>query len=114
MSSKLNKPLKGVNLVAGDVTADYGPYLAICLLAHLHRPHWHWFRSCSRIDVADMARTPAGALIERTHRNRGLPVACVTAVGAAALGLVFTDEKVAIFGAQATMVVALAFLGPLR
>ena len=40
-------------------------------------------------------------------------IACIIAVGIAALTLVFTDVKYAIYGAQATMGVALAFLGPL-
>ncbi len=40
-------------------------------------------------------------------------VVCITAVGLAALTLVVSDQAIAIYGAQATMGVALAFLGPL-
>ncbi|MEM1341667.1 MAG: MFS transporter, partial [Pseudomonadota bacterium] len=97
-----------------DVTAGFGPYLAIYLLAQLHwSPQGIGFALALGSIVTVLAQTPAGALIDWTSRKRGLLVICVTAVGAAALTLVFTNERLAIFGAQATMGVALAFLGPL-
>lgn len=111
---QLNKPLLGVNFFAGDVTAGFGPYLAIYLLAQLHwSPQSIGFALALGSIVTVLAQTPAGALIDWTDRKRGLMVLCVMAVGAAALTLVFTNARLAIFGAQATMGVALAFLGPL-
>ncbi|WP_193747388.1 MFS transporter [Ruegeria sp. ANG-S4] len=110
----LNRPLLGVNFFAGDVTAGFGPYLAIYLLAQLHwSPQNIGFALALGSIVTVLAQTPAGALIDWTRAKRALMVLCVTAVGLAALTLVVSDEKVAIYGAQATMGVALAFLGPL-
>jgi len=112
--TSLNRPLLGVNFFAGDVTAGFGPYLAIYLLAQLHwSPQSIGFALALGSIVTVLAQTPAGALIDWTNAKRGLMIACISAVGLAALTLVFTDEKYAIYGAQATMGVALAFLGPL-
>ncbi|MEM6886955.1 MAG: MFS transporter [Pseudomonadota bacterium] len=111
---RLNRPLLGVNFFAGDVTAGFGPYLAIYLLAQLHwSPQNIGFALALGSIVTVLAQTPAGALIDWTRAKRALMVVCVTAVGLAALTLVVSDKAVAIYGAQATMGVALAFLGPL-
>ncbi len=113
-SKALNRPLLGVNFFAGDVTAGFGPYLAIYLLAQLHwSPQSIGFALALGSIVTVLAQTPAGALIDWTRAKRLLMVACVSAVGLAALTLVFSDAKYAIYCAQATMGVALAFLGPL-
>ncbi|MEM8569537.1 MAG: MFS transporter [Pseudomonadota bacterium] len=110
----LNKPLLGVNFFAGDVTAGFGPYLAIYLLAQLHwSPQSIGFALALGSIVTVLAQTPAGALIDWIDAKRGLMVACIAAVGVAALTLVFSDATTAIYGAQITMGVALAFLGPL-
>lgn len=110
----LNRPLLGINFFAGDVTAGFGPYLAIYLLAQLHwSPQSIGFALALGSIVTVLAQTPAGALIDWTDAKRGLMIACVTAVGVAALTLVISDQKYAIYGAQTTMGVALAFLGPL-
>ncbi|MEM1361937.1 MAG: MFS transporter [Pseudomonadota bacterium] len=110
----MNRPLLGINFFAGDVTAGFGPYLAIYLLAQLHwSPQNIGFALALGSIMTVLAQTPAGALIDWTHSKRGLMVICVSAVGAAALTLVFFENQLAIYGAQATMGVALAFLGPL-
>ncbi len=103
-----------MNFFAGDVTAGFGPYLAIYLLAQLHwSPQSIGFALALGSIVTVLAQTPAGALIDWTTAKRGLMVACVATVGVAAVTLIVSDEKYAIYGAQATMGVALAFLGPL-
>ncbi|MCL6285087.1 MFS transporter [Ruegeria sp. 2012CJ41-6] len=113
-TAPLNRPLLGINFFAGDVTAGFGPYLAIYLLAQLHwSPQSIGFALALGSIVTVIAQTPAGALIDWTSAKRGLMVACISAVGVAALTLVITDSQYAIYGAQATMGVALAFLGPL-
>lgn len=110
----LNRPLLGISFFAGDVTAGFGPYLAIYLLAQLHwSPQSIGFALALGTIVTVLAQTPAGALIDWTNAKRLLMIICVATVGAAALTLVISDAKYAIYGAQATMGVALAFLGPL-
>lgn len=111
---RLNRPLLGVNFFAGDVTAGFGPYLAIYLLAQLHwSPQNIGLALALGSIVTVLAQTPAGALIDWSASKRALMIASVTAVGLAALTLVLSDGTYWIFGAQATMGVALAFLGPL-
>lgn len=113
-TSRLHRPLLGINFFAGDVTAGFGPYLAIYLLAQLHwSPQNIGIALSLGSIVTVIAQTPAGALIDWTRRKRTLLVCCVAAVGLAALTLVATDKTYWIFGAQATMGLALAFLGPL-
>ncbi|MFC3229689.1 MFS transporter [Marinibaculum pumilum] len=114
MSERLNRPLLGVNFFAGDVTAGFGPYLAIYLLAQLHwEPQNIGFALALGTIVTVIMQTPAGALIDWTRHKRTLMVACVSAVGLAALVLPLSDNTTVIFAAQGTMGAALAFLGPL-
>lgn len=113
-ASKLNRPLLGINFFAGDVTAGFGPYLAIYLLAQLHwSPQNIGIALALGSIVTVLAQTPAGAFIDFTKAKRGLMIGCIAAVGVAALTLVATDGAVWIYAAQATMGVSLAFLGPL-
>ncbi|MEO1019537.1 MAG: MFS transporter [Pseudomonadota bacterium] len=110
----LNRPLLSVNFFAGDVTAGLGPYLAIYLLAQLHwEPGNIGFALALGSVVTVLLQTPAGALIDWTKRKRGLLMACSAAVGVAALTIVLSSQTWAIFAAQTTIGVALAFLGPL-
>ena len=103
-----------MNFFAGDVTAGFGPYLAIYLLAQLHwSPQSIGFALALGSIVTVLAQTPAGVLIDWAKRKQLLMVVCVSVVGLAALTLVFTEDEYAIYGAQASMGVALAFLGPL-
>ncbi|MEO1194142.1 MAG: MFS transporter [Pseudomonadota bacterium] len=112
--ARLNRPLLGVNFFAGDVTAGFGPYLAIYLLAQLHwEPQNIGLALALGTIVTVLVQTPAGALIDWTAHKRLLMIACVTAVGIAAITLVVTDNTYAIFAAQGTMGAAQAFLGPL-
>lgn len=112
--TRLNRPLLGVNFFAGDVTAGFGPYLAIYLLAQLHwEPQNIGFALALGSIVTVIVQTPAGAIVDWALRKRELLIFCVTLVGVAALTLVATDDTLAIFAAQATMGAALAFLGPL-
>ncbi|XWN29271.1 MAG: MFS transporter [Devosia sp.] len=111
---RLSRPLLAMNFFAGDVTAGFGPYLAIYLLSQLH---WE----AGRIGIAlalgsivtVLIQTPAGALIDWTNRKRGLLVLCAGIVGAAALLIVVSDWAPTIFFAQTMMGASLAFLGPL-
>ena len=68
----LNKPLLSVNFFAGDVTAGFGPYLAIYLLAQLHwTPGNIGFALALGSIVTVLLQTPAGAFIDWTEK-RGL------------------------------------------
>lgn len=114
MSKRLNRPLLGLNFFAGDVTAGFGPYLAIYLLAQLHwEPQNIGIALALGTIVTVLMQTPAGAIIDSIDAKRALMVLCVGAVGVAALTIVITDNTIAIFAAQGTMGAALAFLGPL-
>lgn len=114
MKDRLNRPLLGLNFFAGDVTAGFGPYLAIYLLSQLHwRPQDIGMALALGSIVTVAMQTAAGAIIDTTTAKRALMVGCVSAVAVAALTIVITDDTYAIFGAQAVMGAALAFLGPL-
>ncbi|MEM6762665.1 MAG: MFS transporter [Pseudomonadota bacterium] len=112
--ARLNRPLLATNFFAGDVTAGFGPYLAIYLLSQLH-----WETGQIGIALAlgtivtVIVQTPAGAFIDWTRRKRGLLIVCAAVVGAAALMIVFSDWAPVIFAAQTLMGASLAFLGPL-
>ncbi|GAB5374884.1 MAG: MFS transporter [Acuticoccus sp.] len=114
MAEQLNRPLLGLNFFAGDVTAGFGPYLAIYLLSQLH---WHPQNIGIALALGSIVtvamQTPAGAIIDTIVAKRALMIGCVSAVAVAALTIVFFDNTYAIFAAQATMGGALAFLGPL-
>ncbi|MEO1090598.1 MAG: MFS transporter [Pseudomonadota bacterium] len=111
---RLNRPLLSMNFFAGDVTAGFGPYLAIYLLAQLH---WQagaiGFALALGSIVTVLLQTPAGALIDWTDRKRGLLVLCAGIVGVAAILIVVADWTPAVFAAQTMMGASLAFLGPL-
>ena len=114
MSGRLNRPLLSMNFFAGDVTAGLGPYLAIYLLAQLHwQPGSIGLVLALGTIVTVVVQTPAGVLIDWTTRKRELMVLCAGVVGAAALLIVVADHPFLIFGAQASIGAALAFLGPL-
>jgi MFS family permease len=114
LTQRLNKPLLAMNFFAGDVTAGFGPYLAIYLLSQLQ-----W--GTGRIGVAlalstivtVIIQTPAGAFIDWTNRKRGLLIVCAGAVGVAAVLVVVANSTPVIFAAQTLMGGSLAFLGPL-
>ncbi|MEO1103274.1 MAG: MFS transporter [Pseudomonadota bacterium] len=114
MKTRLNRPLLAMNFFAGDVTAGFGPYLAIYLLAQLH---WEagqiGFALALGSIVTVIIQTPAGAIIDWTRRKRALLAVCAGVVGAAALLIVVSDWSPMIFFAQTMMGVSLAFLGPL-
>ncbi|MEM8665491.1 MAG: MFS transporter [Pseudomonadota bacterium] len=111
---RLNRPLLAMNFFAGDVTAGFGPYLAIYLLSQLH---WEagriGFALALGSIVTVLIQTPAGAIIDWTKRKRGLLVVCAGVVGVAALLIVVSDWAPMIFFAQTMMGASLAFLGPL-
>ena len=113
-TERLNRPLLAMNFFAGDVTAGFGPYLAIYLLSQLH---WQagqiGFALALGSIVTVIIQTPAGALIDWTDKKRGLLIVCAAVVGAAALLIVVSDWAPAIFFAQTMMGASLAFLGPL-
>jgi len=114
VTQRLNRPLLGLNFFAGDVTAGFGPYLAIYLLAQLHWEPGNIGIALALGSIVTVAmQTPAGAIIDSIDAKRALMVGCVVAVGVAALTIVATDNTYWIFAAQGTMGAALAFLGPL-
>ena len=114
MTQRLNKPLLAMNFFAGDVTAGFGPYLAIYLLSQMH---WETGRIGVALALGSIVtviiQTPAGALIDWTDRKRALVIACAGAVGIAAASVIVTNSTPIIFAAQTMMGGSLAFLGPL-
>lgn len=103
-----------MNFFAGDVTAGFGPYLAIYLLSQLHwGPGNIGFALALGSIVTVLIQTPAGALIDWIVAKRGLLIASAGTVGAAASLVVLTNETPVIFAAQTLVGVSLAFLGPL-
>lgn len=109
-----HKKLLSLNFFAGDVTAGFGPYLAIYLLAQLHwRPGNIGFALALGTIVTVILQTPAGGLIDWTHRKRGLLMLAAGAAGIAAVMIIVADHKPLIFAAQTTIGASLAFLGPL-
>lgn len=114
MAQSLNRPLLALNFFAGDVTAGFGPYLAIYLLSQLHwGPGNIGFALALGSIVTVLIQTPAGALIDWIVAKRGLLIASAGTVGAAASLVVLTNETPVIFAAQTLVGVSLAFLGPL-
>ncbi|MEM0908419.1 MAG: MFS transporter [Pseudomonadota bacterium] len=110
----LHRPLLGINFFAGDVIAGLGPYLAIYLLVTLHwQPGLIGVALSVGTIMTVVLQTPAGAIIDGIRAKRMLMVACVAAVGGAALTLVFFRTTFAVYSAQVIMGGALAFLGPL-
>lgn len=103
-----------MNFFAGDVTAGFGPYLAIYLLSFLH---WQTGQIGIALALGSIVtviiQTPAGALIDWTMRKRALLVVCAAVVGVAALMIVVSTWAPMIFAAQTLMGASLAFLGPL-
>ena len=99
---------------AGDVTAGFGPYLAIYLLSQMH---WQTGRIGLALALGSIVtviiQTPAGALIDWTDRKRDLLVAFASAVAIAAVLVIMTNSTPIIFAAQTLMGGSLAFLGPL-
>lgn len=114
MTQRLNKPLLAMNFFAGDVTAGFGPYLAIYLLSQMH---WETGRIGLALALGTIVtviiQTPAGALIDWTNRKRSLLILCAVTVGIAAVLVIATDSTPIIFAAQTLMGGSLAFLGPL-
>ncbi|MGA8158608.1 MAG: MFS transporter [Rhodoplanes sp.] len=114
MTQRLNKPLLAMNFFAGDVTAGFGPYLAIYLLSQMH---WQTGRIGLALALGSIVtviiQTPAGALIDWTDRKRDLLIACASVVAIAAVLVIMTNSTPIIFAAQTLMGGSLAFLGPL-
>jgi len=103
-----------MNFFAGDVTAGFGPYLAIYLLSQMH---WQTGRIGLALALGSIVtviiQTPAGALIDWTDRKRDLLIACASVVAIAAVLVIMTNSTPIIFAAQTLMGGSLAFLGPL-
>jgi len=114
LTQRLNKPLLAMNFFAGDVTAGFGPYLAIYLLSQMH---WQTGRIGLALALGSIVtviiQTPAGALIDWTDRKRDLLIACASVVAIAAVLVIMTNSTPIIFAAQTLMGGSLAFLGPL-
>ena len=114
MLPPLKRPLLALNFFAGDVTAGFGPYLAIYLLSQLHwGPGDIGFALALGTIVTVLIQTPAGALIDWITAKRGLLIVSAGAVGIAATLVVLTNWTPLIFAAQTLVGVSLAFVGPL-
>jgi MFS family permease len=106
------RALDTLNLVLADVRDGLGPYLAIFLATK----HWDPSRiglAMSAMGVASvLAQTPAGALVDRTHRKRGWMVAASLATAVGAVAMVRLPTLPVILGAQAIIGVASAIFAP--
>ena len=104
--------LDALNVVLADVRDGLGPYLAIFLATK----HWDASRiglAMSAMGVATViAQTPAGALIDRTHRKRSWMAAASAAIALGAVAMARLPTLPVILGAQAVIGVASAIFGP--
>jgi MFS family permease len=106
-------PLDGLNFALADVRGSLGPYLGIFLLTEQH-----WDQASIRI-IATIAaivglivQVPVGAFIEATRRKRGVVVAGLGVLTAAALAIVAAPNFPVVLAAQTMMAVAGAAFGP--
>jgi MFS family permease len=105
--------LDGLNFFLADVRDGLGPYLAIYLLA-VH--HWEPASIGLVMTLAGIAalltQTPAGALIDRTHRKRGVIIVAALLVTASCLLLPFITSFTLVAMTQALSAVAASVFAP--
>lgn len=105
--------LDGLNFFLADVRDGLGPYLAIYLLA-VH--HWEPASIGLVMTIAGvaalLAQTPAGALIDRTRRKRGVIVVAALLVTVSCLLLPFISGFSLVALTQALSAVAASVFAP--
>lgn len=105
--------LDGLNFFLADVRDGLGPYLAIYLLA-VH--HWDPASIGLVMTVAGIAalltQTPAGALIDRTRRKRGVIIVAALLVTVSCLLLPFITSFTLVALTQALSAVAASVFAP--
>jgi MFS family permease len=96
------------------VVSGLGPYLAIYLLSAYHwKPGGIGMALAAGSIATVLVQTPAGAIIDATHRKKVLLAVCAAIIGVAAVIIVVTDDPPwLIYAAQVAIGVACAFLGP--
>jgi MFS family permease len=105
--------LDWLNFLLANVKDGLGPFLAVYLLAS---QHW----DAGKIGIVMMiagiatvaARAPAGALIDWTHRKRGLIVVASATVAAGALAMSFFPTLLPVAAAQTAVGIADAVFPP--
>jgi MFS family permease len=105
--------LDGLNFFLADVRDGLGPYLAIYLLA-VH--HWDPASIGLVMTLAGIAalltQTPAGALIDRTRRKRGVIIVAALLVTVSCLLLPFITSFTLVAMTQALSAVAASVFAP--
>lgn len=105
--------LDGLNFFLADVRDGLGPYLAIYLLA-VH--HWEPASIGLVMTIAGIAalltQTPAGALIDRTRRKRGVIIVAALLVTVSCLLLPFITSFTLVAMTQALSAVASSVFAP--
>jgi MFS family permease len=116
-SRRALRGLDALNFCLADVRDGLGPYLAIYLLA-VRGPSQGWNEATIGLvmtiaGVAGIiAQTPAGALIDRTHRKRAVVIAAALAVTLSCLVLPWISSFYLVAGTQALAHVAGAVFPP--
>ncbi|MBI3515933.1 MAG: MFS transporter [Proteobacteria bacterium] len=111
MSSR--RALDGLNFLLADVKGCLGPYLGVYLLTEQH-----WTQGAIGL-VATVGglvvlaiQAPLGAVIDATHRKRGLMVAGLAAVAASAVAIAALPVFPMVLAAATAMAAAGAVFGP--
>jgi MFS family permease len=106
-------PLDWLNFFLADVKGGLGPYIGIFLLT---QHHWNQaeigFLGTVAGIVGLVVQTPVGALIDVTHRKRGVVVAGVAVLTSSALAIAIAPNFLIVLAAQTMMAVAGAAFGP--
>ncbi|MBN8825429.1 MULTISPECIES: MFS transporter [unclassified Spirosoma] len=107
------RALDAANFFLADVRDGLGPYLAIYLLTTLHWDAQNIGIAMSVMGIATViAQTPAGALVDRTHRKRAFSIVASLLIALAAIVTITVPTYSVILGGQAIMGVAAAWFTP--
>ncbi|WP_458094334.1 MFS transporter [Roseomonas sp. WA12] len=114
---QVTRGLDALNFFLADVRDGLGPYLAIYLLA-VRGPEQGWNEGTIGLVITIsaiaglLAQTPAGALIDRTHRKRAVVIAAAVAVTLSCVTLPFISGFYAVAATQSLAGIAGAIFPP--
>ncbi|WP_419897528.1 MFS transporter [Roseomonas sp. USHLN139] len=115
--SRVLRGLDALNFFLADVRDGLGPYLAIYLVA-VRGPEGGWDEATTGLVitlaglVGLVAQTPAGALIDGSHRKRVIVIAAALAVTLSCLAIPFLHSFWAVAASQSLAAIAGAIFPP--